>query len=83
MHPPKLWVFPIHSPNHHMAFAGRTVAVVNDLSVDEQLYVYEQTRCDVVLIIARKFFLEEALAFFPVPQLMNGIAVGANISKCN
>eukprot|EP00667_Euglena_gracilis_P007396 EG_transcript_7470 len=27
-----------------MAFAGRTVAVVNDLSVDEQLYVYEQTR---------------------------------------
>jgi len=27
-----------------MPFAGRTVAVVNDLSVDEQLYLYEHTR---------------------------------------
>ena len=28
----------------HMAFAGRTVAVVNDLTMDEQLYLYESCR---------------------------------------
>ena len=28
-----------------MAFAGRTVGVVNDLSIDEQFYLYDVTRC--------------------------------------